>query len=81
MVNAMPSDQAASWFGAPPPDLTLVARVRGADWLYTQAFVLSMKIRLSSIWCEQTLASQVLVCRMFWKSCKVSQRQSTILTW
>ncbi|MCV5870158.1 cytochrome c1, partial [Escherichia coli] len=35
MVNAMPPKQAANWFGAPPPDLTLVARVRGADWLYT----------------------------------------------
>ncbi|NOH32661.1 cytochrome c1 [Vibrio chagasii] len=35
MVNAMPAKQAANWFGAPPPDLTLVARVRGADWLYT----------------------------------------------
>ncbi|HDZ3712529.1 TPA: cytochrome c1 [Vibrio vulnificus] len=35
MVNAMPAKQAAAWFGAPPPDLTLVARVRGADWLYT----------------------------------------------
>ncbi len=23
------------WFGAAPPDLTLVARVRGIDWLYT----------------------------------------------
>ena len=35
IVNAMPAEQAASWFGAPPPDLTLVARVRCADWLYT----------------------------------------------
>ena len=33
--NGMPADAAAKWFGAPPPDLTLVARVRGADWLYT----------------------------------------------
>jgi ubiquinol-cytochrome c reductase cytochrome c1 subunit len=33
--NGMPSESAAKWFGAPPPDLTLVARVRGADWLYT----------------------------------------------
>jgi ubiquinol-cytochrome c reductase cytochrome c1 subunit len=33
--NAMPSESAAKWFGAPPPDLTLVARVRGADWIYT----------------------------------------------
>ncbi|MGO4999809.1 cytochrome c1 [Oceanisphaera sp. W20_SRM_FM3] len=35
MKNAIPEKDAAAWFGAPPPDLTLVARVRGADWLYT----------------------------------------------
>ena len=35
MSNAMPEKSAAKWFGAPPPDLTLVARVRGTDWLYT----------------------------------------------
>lgn len=35
MQNAIPDKQAGNWFGAPPPDLTLVARVRGADWLYT----------------------------------------------
>ncbi|MGL6261620.1 cytochrome c1 [Vibrio sp. WXL210] len=35
MVNAIPQGAAAQWFGAPPPDLTLVARVRGTDWLYT----------------------------------------------
>jgi ubiquinol-cytochrome c reductase cytochrome c1 subunit len=23
------------WFGVPPPDLSLIARSRGADWLYT----------------------------------------------
>ena len=28
------ADQAA-WFGAAPPDLTVIARSRGADWLYT----------------------------------------------
>jgi ubiquinol-cytochrome c reductase cytochrome c1 subunit len=35
MDTAMGRDDAKSWFGAPPPDLTLVARVRGVDWLYT----------------------------------------------
>ena len=35
MNSAIPEKAAAAWFGAPPPDLTLVARVRGADWLYT----------------------------------------------
>jgi ubiquinol-cytochrome c reductase cytochrome c1 subunit len=32
---AMPSKGAAEWFGAPPPDLTLVARKRSPDWVYT----------------------------------------------
>ncbi|HQU15701.1 MAG TPA: cytochrome c1 [Gammaproteobacteria bacterium] len=31
---AMPEARAAKWFGIAPPDLTDVARVRGADWLY-----------------------------------------------
>lgn len=35
MHSAIPEQDAANWFGAPPPDLTLVARVRGADWIYT----------------------------------------------
>jgi len=35
MDTAMTRGDAKNWFGAPPPDLTLVARVRGVDWLYT----------------------------------------------
>lgn len=35
MTISMASDGAAEWFGAPPPDLTLVTRKRGADWVYT----------------------------------------------
>ncbi|MGY3931585.1 ubiquinol--cytochrome c reductase, cytochrome c1 [Aeromonas encheleia] len=35
MKSAMSEKDAARWFGAPPPDLTLVARVRGANWIYT----------------------------------------------
>lgn len=35
MENAMSYDDGADWFGAAPPDLTLVARVRSPDWLYT----------------------------------------------
>lgn len=33
-IGMQPAD-AKVWFGAAPPDLTLVARVRGTDWLYT----------------------------------------------
>ncbi|WP_298771625.1 cytochrome c1 [uncultured Shewanella sp.] len=35
MENAITDDDAAKWFGAVPPDLTLVGRVRGEDWIYT----------------------------------------------
>jgi ubiquinol-cytochrome c reductase cytochrome c1 subunit len=35
MKIAMRRKDAANWFGVAPPDLTVVARSRGADWLYT----------------------------------------------
>lgn len=35
MDIAMTKEMGKKWFGAVPPDLTLVARVRGTDWLYT----------------------------------------------
>lgn len=35
MENAIPEGDAAKWFGAAPPDLTLVSRVRGEDWVYS----------------------------------------------
>jgi ubiquinol-cytochrome c reductase cytochrome c1 subunit len=35
MTVAMTENDAKKWFGTAVPDLTLVARVRGADWLYT----------------------------------------------
>ena len=34
MQVAMRPQDAKAWFGAPPPDLSVVARVRGAEWLY-----------------------------------------------
>lgn len=35
MTVAMPAQDAAIWFGKAPPDLTLTARQRGPDWVYT----------------------------------------------
>ncbi|MEA2118358.1 cytochrome c1 [Halovibrio sp. HP20-50] len=35
MHIAMDSGDAESWFGAAPPDLTLEARLRGTDWIYS----------------------------------------------
>lgn len=35
ITSAIPRDLAKAWFGTIPPDLTLEARLRGADWLYS----------------------------------------------
>jgi ubiquinol-cytochrome c reductase cytochrome c1 subunit len=35
MVSAMPPADAEKWFGRVPPDLTLEARSRGTDWIYS----------------------------------------------
>lgn len=35
MTIGMPAQSAKQWFGNPPPDLSLEARLRGTDWLYT----------------------------------------------
>lgn len=35
MKIAMRKDEAALWFGAAPPDLTLMSRLRTPDWLYS----------------------------------------------
>lgn len=39
---AMPASDAKRWFGQTPPDLSLVARSRGTDWLYS--FLLSFYV-------------------------------------
>ena len=35
MRTGMQKEDAAGWFGTPPPDLSLEARLRGTDWIYT----------------------------------------------
>lgn len=35
MLSAMRKNEAEEWFGVAPPDLSVIARAKGADWLYT----------------------------------------------
>lgn len=35
MQSSMSKEDAKKWFGAPPPDLTMVTRVRSPGWVYT----------------------------------------------
>jgi cytochrome c1 len=34
LIETSMPDESKEWFGGPPPDLTMVARVRGNEWLY-----------------------------------------------
>jgi ubiquinol-cytochrome c reductase cytochrome c1 subunit len=35
ILNAVPASDSVAWFGLAPPDLSLIARARGTDWVYT----------------------------------------------
>ncbi|MCI4566978.1 cytochrome c1 [Lysobacter sp. CFH 32150] len=35
VLTAMPEAQATQWFGKMPPDLSVISRVRGSNWIYT----------------------------------------------
>lgn len=35
VISAMPAAGAEKWFGKAPPDLSVISRVRGSDWIYT----------------------------------------------
>lgn len=35
VISAMPVAGAEKWFGKAPPDLSVISRVRGSDWIFT----------------------------------------------
>jgi ubiquinol-cytochrome c reductase cytochrome c1 subunit len=35
IISAMPMHGGEKWFGKAPPDLSVISRVRGSDWIYT----------------------------------------------
>jgi ubiquinol-cytochrome c reductase cytochrome c1 subunit len=35
VISNMPADHAQAWFGKSPPDLSLEARAKGPDWIYS----------------------------------------------
>jgi len=48
MSIAMDEHDAERWFGVTPPDLSVIARARGTDWLYT--YMLSFYLDSSRPW-------------------------------
>lgn len=55
MGIAMTEDQAEAWFGKAPPDLSLIGRSRGADWLY--AYLRSFYKDANGDWNNAVLAN------------------------
>ena len=50
MKIAMTVKDGKAWFGVPPPDLSVVARSRGADWLYTYLRTFYRDAKTASGW-------------------------------
>lgn len=50
MKVAMSAKDGKAWFGVPPPDLSVIARSRGADWLYTYLRAFYRDDKTASSW-------------------------------
>jgi len=64
MTIAMRPADAAKWLGKTPPDLTLVARSRGVDWLYT--YFKTFYQDASGHWNNQVLPNAAMP-HVFWQ--------------
>ena len=50
MTVAMSRSDASTWLGSPPPDLSVEARVRGRDWLYSYLLAFYRDDKTASGW-------------------------------
>ncbi len=64
MEIAMAADQAEDWFGRTPPDLTLIGRSRGPDWLY--AYLLGFYVDDQGGW-NNTQMQDVSMPHVLWR--------------
>ena len=65
---SMRAKDAEKWFGVNPPDLSLIARSRGADWLYT--YLKSFYVDVSRPFGVNIHCSLWLACRMYYLTYK-----------
>jgi ubiquinol-cytochrome c reductase cytochrome c1 subunit len=62
IVNAINHDSIKEVFGVVPPDLTLTARSRGPEWIYT--FLTSFMRTNKTYGCKQCLYILMSICHM-----------------
>jgi len=74
MKVAMSTKDGKAWFGVPPPDLSVIARSRGADWLYTYLRTFYRDEKSANGWNNKTFAN-VAMPHVLWK---LQAEQSTV---
>jgi ubiquinol-cytochrome c reductase cytochrome c1 subunit len=74
MRVAMTAKDGKAWFGVPPPDLSVIARSRGADWLYTYLRTFYRDDNTPSGWNNKVFANAAMP-HVLWK---LQQEQSAV---
>lgn len=66
MTVAMTPKDGKAWFGVPPPDLSVISRSRGADWLYTYLRTFYRDDKTPSGWNNRVFANAAMP-HVLWK--------------
>jgi ubiquinol-cytochrome c reductase cytochrome c1 subunit len=66
MKVALRAKDGKAWFGVPPPDLSVIARSRGADWLYTYLRTFYRDEQTASGW-NNAVFPNVAMPHVLWK--------------
>jgi ubiquinol-cytochrome c reductase cytochrome c1 subunit len=74
MKVSMTVKDGKAWFGVPPPDLSVIARSRGADWLYTYLRTFYRDDKAATGWNNKAFPS-VAMPHVLWK---VQAESSTV---
>jgi len=74
MKIAMSVKDGKAWFGVPPPDLSVIARSRGADWLYTYLRTFHRDVKTATGWNNKVFPNAAMP-HVLWK---VQEEQSAV---
>jgi ubiquinol-cytochrome c reductase cytochrome c1 subunit len=74
MKVALSTQDGKAWWGVPPPDLSVIARVRGADWLYTYLRTFHRDEKTPTGWNNRVFPNAAMP-HVLWK---VQEGQSTV---